>query len=107
MDAKIVAKCRNSEPAFSGHHQVHSDDRTGNVKRIKRNSKVRIAPSHFRGEPKSDYIEASAELETNPETVEKYRSRIYGKYSLMGSLTTFIQLFSGSQAKDILVLIRL
>jgi PPOX class probable F420-dependent enzyme len=31
---------------------VHTDDSTGKVKRIRRNPKVRLAPSHFRGKPK-------------------------------------------------------
>src|SRR6266702_8982045 len=61
---------------------VHTEDSTGKVKRIKRNPRVRIAPSHFRGKPKADYIEARDELETNPGTVEKYRTRIYKKYGI-------------------------
>ena len=85
---------------------VHTDDSTGKVKRIRRNPRVRIAPSHFRGKPKADYIEARAELETNPETVEKYRSRIYKKYGIQGTLTTFMQRFSRSKAKDIIILVR-
>ncbi len=85
---------------------VHTDDSTGKVKRIRRNPRVRIAPSHFRGKPKADYIEARAELETNPETVEKYRSRIYKKYGIQGTLTTFMQRFSRSKAKDIIIVVR-
>src|SRR2546427_3486123 len=48
-------------------------------KRISRNPKVRIAPSHFRGKPKAEYIDARAELETSPEIIEKYHSKIYKK----------------------------
>ncbi len=85
---------------------VHTDDSTGKVKRIRRNPRVRIAPSHFRGKSKADYIEARAELETNPEIVEKYRSRIYKKYGIQGTLTTFMQRFSRSKAKDIIIVVR-
>ncbi len=85
---------------------VHTDDSTGKVKQIRRNPKVRVAPSHFRGRPKADYVDAQAELDTDPATVEKYRSRIYKKYGLMGSFTTFLQRFSRSKAKDILIRIR-
>jgi uncharacterized protein len=106
---------RNGEPVrtpvwfleLNGIIYVHTDDSTGKVRRIKRNPRVRIAPSHFRGKPKSDYVDASAELETNPLTVEQYRSLIYRKYGLQGSLTTFMQRFSRSKAKDVLILIRL
>jgi uncharacterized protein len=82
---------------------VHTDDSTGKVKQIRRNPKVRVAPSHFRGKPKADYVDARAELDTDPATVEKYRSQIYKKYGLMGSFTTFLQRFSRSRAKDILI----
>ena len=90
----------------SGTIYVHTDDRTGKIKRIKRNPRVKVAPSHFRGRPKSDYIDANAVIETNPETVKRYRSLIYKKYGLMGSFTTFMQRFSRSKAKDVLILIR-
>src|SRR6266567_2570049 len=85
---------------------VHTDDSTGKVKRIRQNPRVRIATSHFRGKPKADYIEARAELETNPEIVEKYRSRIYKKYGIQGTLTTFMHRSSRSKAKDIIIVVR-
>ena len=85
---------------------VHTDDSTGKVKRIKRNPRVKIAPSHFRGKPKADYVNAIAKLETNPEIIEKYRSRIYKKYGIQGTLTTFMHRFSRSKANDALIIIR-
>src|SRR5216117_2155356 len=65
---------RNGEPVRTpvwflkedGLLYVHTDNGTGKVKRIVRNPKVRIAPSHFRGKPKADYIDGRAELETDP-----------------------------------------
>lgn len=86
---------------------VHTDDRTGKVKRIRRNPKVRVAPSHFRGKPKSEYVDARAELESSPETVESYYSKIYKKYGWQGTFTRFLQRFSRSKAKDVVILIRL
>ena len=82
---------------------VHTDDNTGKIKRIRRNPKVRVAPSKFRGEPKADYIDATAQLETDAETVKKYYLLIYKKYGLMGSLTKLMQRFSRSKAKDIII----
>ncbi len=84
---------------------VHTDDSTGKVKRIRRNPKVRLAPSHFRGKPKAEYIDAQAELETSPATVEEYHSKIYKKYGLQGTFTKFIQRFSRSKANDIIIVI--
>jgi uncharacterized protein len=85
---------------------VHTDDRTGKVKRIRRNPKVRVAPSHFRGKPKAEYVDARAELET-PETIEKYRSKIYKKYGVQGTFTRFLQRFSRSRASDVIIAIHL
>lgn len=85
---------------------VHTDDSTGKIKRIGQNTKVRIAPSHFRGKPKAEYIDATAELETSPETVEKYHSLIYKKYGLQGTFVKFLQRFSRSKARDIIIVIR-
>jgi len=86
---------------------VHTDNSTSKVKRIRRNPKVRVAPSHFRGKPKTEYVEARAELETGPETVEKYRSRIYKKYGIQGTFTRFLQRFSRSRARDVIIAIYL
>ncbi len=105
---------RNGEPVRtpvwflqeSGVLYVHTDDSTGKAKRIRRNPKVRVAPSHFRGKPKADYIDARAELETSPETVERYHSRIYKKYGLQGAFVRFVQRFSRSKAKSIIIVIR-
>ncbi len=86
---------------------VHTDDSTGKVKRIRRNPKVRVAPSHFRGKPKAGYIEARAELKTSPGTVEEYRSQIYKKYGFQGTFTRFLQRFSRSKTNDIIIVIHL
>ena len=85
---------------------VHTDDSTGKVKRMGRNPKVRVAPSHFRGKPKAEYIDARAQLERSPEIVERYHSRIYKKYGLQAILTRFLQRFSRSKAKDIIIVIQ-
>jgi PPOX class probable F420-dependent enzyme len=106
---------RNGQPARTpvwflkenGILYVHTDDSTGKVKRIRRNPKVRVAPSHFRGKPKADYVEARAELETSPGTVEKYRSQIYKKYGLQGTFTKFLQRFSRGKTNDIIIVIHL
>ena len=86
-----------------GDLMVHTDDTTGKIKRIRRNPKVRVAPSKFRGEPKADYIDATAQLETDPETVEKYYALIYKKYGLIGSFTKLMQRFSRSKANDVII----
>ena len=104
---------RNGEPVRTpvwfleedGALYVHTDDSTGKVRRIRRNQRVRVAPSYFRGKPKAEYIEARAELETDPGTVKEYYSHIYEKYGLQGALTKFVQRFTRSKANDIIIVI--
>lgn len=104
---------RNGEPVRTpvwfleenGILYVHTDDSTGKVKRIRRNPKVRVAPSHFGGKPKGEYVEARAELETSPGTVERCHSQIYKKYGLQGTFTKFLQRFSRSKASDVIIII--
>ena len=104
---------RNGEPVRTpvwfleekGTLYVHTGGSTGKVKRIRRNPKVRVAPSYFRGKPKAEYIEARAELEPDPGTVREYYSRIYRKYGLQGTLAKFVQRFSRNKAKDIIIVI--
>ena len=104
---------RNGEPVRTpvwfleenGTLYVHTGGSTGKVKRIRRNPKVRVAPSTFRGKPKTEYIDAWAELETDPGTLKEYYSRIYKKYGLQGTLTKFVQRFSRSKVNDIIIVI--
>jgi PPOX class probable F420-dependent enzyme len=106
---------RNGEPVRTpvwfleenGILYVHTDDSTGKVKRIRRNPKVRVAPSHFRGKPKAEYVDARAEVQTNTGAVEKYRSQIYKKYGFQGTFTKFLQRLSRSKANDIIIVIHL
>jgi PPOX class probable F420-dependent enzyme len=106
---------RNGEPVRTpvwfleenGILYVHTDDSTGKVKRIRRNPKVRVAPSHFRGKPKAEYVDARAEVQTNTAAVEKYRSQIYKKYGFQGTFTKFLQRLSRSKANDIIIVIHL
>ena len=105
---------RNGEPVRrpvwflkeNGILYVHTDDSTRKAKRIRQNPKVRVAPPHFRGKSKAEYIDARAELETSPEIVEKYHSRIYKKYGLQATLTRFVQRLSRSKANDIIIIIQ-
>ncbi len=82
---------------------VQTGGNSGKIKRIRKNPKVRFAPSKFRGEPKADYIDARAEIDTDPVTLKKYYDLIYKKYGLMGSFTKFIQRFSRSRVGDVII----
>ncbi len=78
---------------------VHTGGRSGKVKRIRGDPRVRVAPSKFRGEPTGDFVDARAEIVTDPEVVKKYYSLVYKKYGVMGSLTKLMQRFSKAVSK--------
>jgi len=84
---------------------VYTDDNTGKVKRLRRNSKVRVAPSHFRGKPKAEYIDAQAQIETKKDFVDHYHKRIYDQYGWQATLTRFVNRFSRSKAHDVIIVI--
>ena len=84
---------------------VYTDDSTGKVKRLRRNSRVRVAPSHFRGKPKADYIDAQARIETEPGFVGEYHSKIYKQYGWQATLTRLLNRFSRSKAHDVIIVI--
>ena len=84
---------------------VHTGGGSGKVKRIRGNPKVRVAPSKFRGEPKAEFVDARAEVVSDPDTVDMYYSLIYKKYGLMGSLTKLMQRFSRSKINDVILFI--
>ncbi len=83
---------------------VHTDDNTGKVKRIGRNSKVRIAICNFRGNPKGEWIDAKAELMPASE-VDKYYSLIRKKYGLQARLVRLMGRFSRSKAESVILAI--
>lgn len=84
---------------------VHTSDDTGKVKRIRGNPKVRIAVCTFRGKPKSDWIDANAELTPDSE-VKKYYDLIQKKYGLQARMVRLMDRFSRSKAESVILAIR-
>ena len=85
---------------------VYTDDSTGKVKRLRRNSRVKVAPSHFRGKPKADYINAEAHIETAADFVDQYHTKIYNQYGWQATVTRLLNRFSRSKAHDVIIVIR-
>lgn len=103
---------RNGEPVRrpvwfvedNGILYVRTDDTTGKVKQIRRNPKIRIAISNFRGTPKGDWVDATAEIRTGPEVEEKF-SMLQKKYGLTAKLLGIMNRFSRSKAQEVLIAI--
>jgi PPOX class probable F420-dependent enzyme len=84
---------------------VRTDNRTGKVKRIRRNSKVRIALSNARGTLKSDWIDATAHVRVGADNEHIY-SMLKKKYGIMWKAVRILQKFSRKQAKPIVLTIQ-
>jgi PPOX class probable F420-dependent enzyme len=82
--------------------RVWSAPEAGKVKRIRRNGAVRVAPCTFRGEPRGESVDATAEL--LPETeLPALLKALAAKYGLRGWLTTLSVRYFGRRGATIKV----
>lgn len=82
---------------------VVTRDRTGKVKRLQNNPKVRIVPSGIRGQPKGEWLNGNAAF-ANPDQLEtalKLRNKKYGLKARLSGL------FSRTKGKLIGIVISL
>lgn len=75
--------------ANNGTLYVRTDNDTGKVKRIRRDSHIRIAPCEPRGTLKGSWVDAKAEVASEPEAEEAY-SLLKKKYGLQYRAVRFI-----------------
>ncbi len=62
---------------------VWTEATSGKVKRIRRNPRVRIAPSDARGTPLGPWLEAQAEVLDDPQAVARVQRLMAAKYGLL------------------------
>ena len=68
--------------AENGKLYVWTVDNSGKVKRIRNNPRVRIAVSDAKGAPKSEWVEAQAQVLASPADDAQQRQRMAAKYGL-------------------------
>ena len=88
---------------------VRSDSRTGKVKRIRNNSKVRVAPCTFGGTLKGDWVDGEAQLldQEQSEHVFNLLKKKYGlSYRSVRLMQRVLGLFSRHKAKPLGLAIR-
>ncbi len=85
---------------------VRTDSETGKVKRIMRNSHIRIALCSMRGEPKSAWIDAEAKLAGEDEAEQTYQL-LKQKYGLRYRLIRFIGRVQGRKSKAVCLAIKI
>jgi uncharacterized protein len=105
---------RNHEPVRTpvwfvidrGHLYVRTGGKTGKVKRIRGNSRVRIAACSFSGKLKGDWIDASASIGTEDEERSAF-TLLPKKYGLQYRLTRFLQRLFGGKGVPVVLRITL
>ena len=63
---------------------------TGKVKRIHRNSSIRIVPSTMSGEPLGDWICAQAQADESPEAIQTVTKLMTKKYGIVFRIFDFL-----------------
>lgn len=63
------------------------------VKRLRRNNRLRVCQSDYRGAPQSDWLAAEARILTDAETEKKQRQRLAAKYGWQYYLIQLTTLF--------------
>ncbi len=76
---------------------------SGKVKRIRRNPRVRIVPSDFRGNPRGAWVEAAARFEEAP-AAARAQELLIAKYGWQKRLINFFGRLSGR--KSVVISIR-
>jgi hypothetical protein len=75
------------------------------VKRIRNNSRVRVAVSDMRGTPQSDWVEAQAHVFDAPEEEAKQRQRMAAKYGLQFHAITFMNKLRRAKTPHVVIVI--
>lgn len=85
--------------ADGGKLYVWTSGSSGKAKRIRAAGRVRVCASDVRGTPESEWVEAQAEVFSQPADVQATQKRIVAKYGLMFHLFNLMAKVRG-QVKD-------
>ena len=90
----------------NGELLVRTDSSTGQIKRIRNNPRVRIAPCNARGTVKGRWVDGEARM-IESESSEHVFSLLRKKYGVSYRIVRFVQRFSRSKAHPIGLAIRI
>lgn len=90
-----------------GTFYVFSESKAGKVKRIRANGRARIAACDVRGKLKSDWIDASARIVTNPGEIEGMYAAFARKYGWQMRILNLLARLSGRYNRRAIIAISL
>lgn len=88
-----------------GRLYVRTGASSGKVKRIRRNTGVRLVPSDARGNPKGEWLDGTAHL-VDDATAEKVNGLLKKKYGLMKSFFDLLGKFSRAESATLVIQLR-
>lgn len=90
-----------------GDYYVFSEGKAGKVKRIRANGRARIAACDIRGNVKSEWIDGTARIVTDPREIEAMYAAFAGKYGWQMAGGNFLARLSGRFRKRAIIGIHL
>jgi PPOX class probable F420-dependent enzyme len=80
---------------LSGKLYVFTAGESGKVKRLRRSSRARVAPSDGRGRPTGPWHEATARIVTEPDLIRRAHEALRAKYGWLMRAADVLSRFSG------------
>ena len=85
--------------ARNGKLYVFTEAGSGKVKRLRNDSRIRLAPCNARGRVRSEWLEGSAQRVDDPAVVQAAYDALLGKYGWLMRVTNFFSRLTGRIAK--------
>lgn len=82
---------------------VMTDAGSWKAKRIRNNSRVRVAKSDFRGSPQSDWREAEAHILENLDAWQKMETRMKAKYGYQYRIWALMNRLQGAKFRYVVI----
>ena len=89
--------------AAGKHYYVFSEGQAGKVKRIRGNSRVRVAPCNFKGDIRGDWLDGDAALINDPTTIALAYTALHQKYGWQMRISDFFSKLSGRYARRAMI----
>jgi len=89
------------------HYYVFSAGDVGKVKRIRANGKASLAACTFRGDIRSDWLEAQARIAEDAATIERAYTALRAKYGWQMKMTDIFSKISGRYNKRAIIEIQI
>ena len=81
--------------AADGKLYVFTAEQSGKVKRLRHSARARVAPSDARGRVRGGWLDGTARIVTDSQTIERARAALQAKYGWQMRLTNLVSRLTG------------